>query len=81
VDTNFSLVLLCIFSTLAKSLSPTPRATEPGRKLTSVVLVLSSQQTTFTTYHLRPTRTEFNLGTPRFEIPSYIHSITQPVII
>jgi len=31
----------------------------------------SSQQTTVCTIDLRPTCTDFNLGTPRFEIPSH----------
>jgi len=31
----------------------------------------SSQKTTVCTIDLGPTRTDFNIGTPRFEIPSY----------
>jgi len=47
-------------------------ATKPGRKSTSVVLILSlSANSSFTTPDLGPTRIDFNLGTHRSEIPSH----------
>jgi len=63
--------------------SPTLEATKPGRKSTSVVLILSfSANSSFTTVDLGPTRIDFNLGTPRSEIPSHFpQSTTTPVII
>ena len=63
--------------------SPTLRATKPGRKSTSVVLILSfTANSSFTTLDLGPTRIDFNLGTPRSEIPSHLpQSITALVII
>jgi len=46
-------------------------ATKPGRKFTSVVLILTfSANSSFTTQDLGPTCLDFNLGTPRSEIPS-----------
>jgi len=61
--------------------TPTLGATKTGRKSTSVVLVLKfSANAKFTTYHLDITYIDFNLGTPRSEISSHLHSITHPVI-
>ncbi|KEH30012.1 hypothetical protein MTR_4g057980 [Medicago truncatula] len=52
--------------------SPTLEATKPGRKYTSVVLIQKlSANSSFTLYDLGPTRLDFNLGTPRSEIPSH----------
>ena len=51
-------------------------ATKPGRKSTSVVLILMfSTNTLFTTQDLGPTRLDFNLGTPRSEIPSHYPTV------
>jgi len=51
-------------------------ATKPGRKSTSVVLILSlSANSSFTTLDLGPTRIDFNLGTPRSEIPSHYPTV------
>jgi len=63
--------------------SSTLEATKPGRKSTSVVLILSfSANSSFTTLDLGPTRINFNLGTPRSEIPSHFpQSTTAPVMI
>jgi len=47
-------------------------ATKPWRKFTSVVLIQKlSANSSFTLYDLGPTRLNFNLGTPRSEIPSH----------
>ena len=52
--------------------TPTLGATKPGRKSTSVVLIQKlSANSSFTLYDLEPTRLDFNLGTPRSEIPSH----------
>jgi len=63
--------------------SPTLGATKQGRKSTSVVLILSfTANSSFTTLDLGHTRIDFNLGTPRFEIPSHFPQlITAHVII
>ena len=51
-------------------------ATKLGRKSTTVVLILSlSANSSFTTLDLGPTRIDFNLGIPRFEIPSHYSTI------
>ena len=65
------------------AMSPTLETTKPGRKSTSVVLILSlTANSSFTTIDLGPTRIDFNLGTPRSEIPSHLlQSTTAPVII
>jgi len=50
--------------------TPTLEDTKAGRKSTSVVLILMfSTNTLFTAQDLGPTRIDFNLGTPRSEIP------------
>jgi len=50
--------------------------TKPGRKSTSVVLILSlSPNSSFTTLDLGPTRIDFNLVTPRSEIPSHYPTV------
>ncbi|KEH17332.1 hypothetical protein MTR_0022s0020 [Medicago truncatula] len=54
--------------------TPTLEATKPGRKSTSVVRIQQLSANHVCTNDLGPTRTDFNLGTPRFEIPS--HSLT-----
>ena len=52
--------------------TPTLGATKLGRKSTSVVLIQKlSENSSFTLYDLGPTRLDFNLGTPRSEIPSH----------
>ena len=58
-------------------------ATKPGRKSTSVVLILSfTANSSFKTLDLGSTCIDFNLETPRSEIPSHFpQSITTPVII
>jgi len=56
---------------------PTLRATNPGRKSTSVVLIQNlSSNSSFTLYDLGPTRLDFNLGIPRSEIPSYYSMVS-----
>ena len=51
-------------------------ATKPGRKSTSVVLILSlSVNSSFTTLDLGPTYIDFNLGTPRSEISSHYPTV------
>jgi len=54
--------------------TPTLEAAKPGRKSTSVVRNQKFSANHVCTNDLGPTRTDFNLGTPRFEIPS--HSLT-----
>ena len=55
---------------------PTLGATKPRRKSTSVVLIIMfSAKSSFTTQDLGPTRLDFNLGTPRSEIPSHYLTI------
>jgi len=51
--------------------TPTLEATKLGRKSTSVVRIQKLSANHVCTNDLGPTRTDFNLGTPRFEIPSY----------
>jgi len=52
-------------------------ATKPGRKFTSVVLIQKlSANSSFTLYDLGPTRLDFNLGTPRSEIPSHYPTVS-----
>ena len=56
--------------------TPTMGATKPGRKSTSVVLILMfSANSSFTTQDLGPTHLDFNLGTPRSEIPSHYPTV------
>jgi len=51
--------------------TPTLGATKTGRKFNRVVLIQKlSANSSFTLYDLGPTRPDFNLGTPRSEIPS-----------
>jgi len=50
--------------------TPTLEATKLGRKSTSVVRIRKLSGNYVCTSDLGPTRTDFNLGTPRFEIPS-----------
>jgi len=54
--------------------TPTLDATKPGRKSTSVVRIQNISANHICTNDLGPTHTDFNLGTPRFQIPS--HSLT-----
>jgi len=49
-------------------------ATKSGRKSTSVVFILSLSANC-TTLDLGPTRIDFNLGTPRSEIPSHYPTV------
>jgi len=52
--------------------TPTLGDIKPGRKSTSVVLIQKlSANSLFTLYDLGPSRLDFNLGTPRSEIPSH----------
>jgi hypothetical protein len=65
-------------SLLASSVTNTPTlgATKPGRKSTSVVLIQKlSTNSSFKLYDLGPTRLDFNLGTPRSEIPSHYPTV------
>jgi hypothetical protein len=54
--------------------SPTLGATKPGRKSTSAVRIQKLTANHVCTDDLGPTPPDFNLGTPRSEIPS--HSLT-----
>ena len=57
--------------------APTMGATKPGRKSTSVVLIQKLlANSSFTLYDLGPTRLDFNLGTPRSEIPSHYPTVS-----
>jgi len=51
--------------------TPTLEATKLGRKSTIVVRIQKLSANHVCTNDLGPTRTDFNLGTPRFEIPSH----------
>ena len=54
--------------------TPTLEATKLGMKSTSVVRIQKLSVNFVCTNDLGPTSTDFNLGTPRVEIPS--HSLT-----
>ena len=54
--------------------TPILEATKSGRKSTNVVRIQKLSAKHVCTNDLGPTRIDFNLGTPRFEIPS--HSLT-----
>jgi len=57
--------------------TPTLRATKPRRKSTSVVRIQKfSANSSFTLYDLGLTRLDFNLGTPRSEIPSHYPTVS-----
>jgi len=51
--------------------TPILEAPKPGRKSTSVVRIQKLSANHVCTNDLGPTRIDFNLGTPRFEISSY----------
>jgi hypothetical protein len=52
------------------------RGYQARKEITSVVLILMfSSNTLFTTQDLGPTRIDFNLGTPRSEIPSHYPTV------
>ena len=55
--------------------TPTMEATKLGRKSISVVCIQKLSANHVCTNDLGPTRTDFNLGTPRFEIPSHSPTI------